>query len=591
MIGRRSNGHVDNPQALGGAQAIYQAFDSYHQQFKAITRRAKSRFEDRDWAGMQSDMTERLELREKCVGEIVAGLKNFLGNETEDKSVWRQMKVSYSEWVAGRPDRELAETFFNSVTRRIFATIGVDPEIEYVAFDFDTPLTQPRTSIYKLYYRKRATQDLVKEILADYPFKVDYYQLQYNTHRAAAEIEAHLDVIFGYSPAIDVAEMIQSVFYRNKGAYIVGRLRIGSQIIPLALALLHTEQGLIVDAVLLTNDELSILFSFTRSYFHVEVEEPRALVTFLKSIIPLKRIAELYISIGYYKQGKTELYRDLRRHLEQSDDCFEIAKGDKGMVMVVFTLPSYDIVFKVIKDRFSYPKKTTRQKVMDRYQLVFRHDRAGRLVDAQEFEHLTFARTRFSDELLAELFNAAASSVMVEDDTVVIKHLYTERRLTPLNLYLKEANLEAAREAIIDCGKCLKDLAATNICPGDFLLKNFGVTRHGRVVFYDYDELCLLTDCQFRKMPQARTLDDEMEAQPWYFIDERDLFPEEFKTFMGLSGHLLDIFVEAHHDLFEVEFWQEMQARHRAGEAIDIFPYPHSKRLLGRDAPLSIRWR
>ncbi|GIK43495.1 MAG: isocitrate dehydrogenase kinase/phosphatase [Chloroflexota bacterium] len=569
-----------NYPGASGAQIILQGFDSFHQRFKAITQRAKTRFEQRDWGGMQKDAVERLELREKIVNGARAELKSYLGNRARYKAVWVWMKTYYSELTAGRPDRELAETFFNSVTRRIFGTVGVDPDIEYVSFDFGAPLARPKTPIFKLYYRRSTTSALVKEILQDYSFKVGYVQLDTNCALAGAEIEAHLRTVFGHRPVIDVAEMVTTIFYRNKGAYLVGRLRVGSQIVPLAFALLNLEQGVVIDAVLLTDDDLSVLFSFTRSYFHVDVEEPRALITFLKSIIPLKRIAELYISIGYYKHGKTELYRDFMQHLAQSADRFEIAKGERGMVMVVFTLPSYDIVFKVIKDRFSQPKKTTRQKVMDRYQLVFRHDRAGRLVDTQEFEHLAFQKDRFSPELLAELLQVAAHSVIVQGDTVIIKHLYTERRLTPLNLYLKDAGPAAARDVVIDCGKCIKDLAATNIFPGDFLLKNFGVTRHDRVVFYDYDELCFVTDCNFRKIPPARDFYEEFEAQPWFYADEADIFPEEFKTFLGLSGRLLEIFTAHHQDLFEVEFWQEMQARHRAGEAMDIFPYKLSKRLL-----------
>ncbi|HXV97133.1 MAG TPA: isocitrate dehydrogenase kinase/phosphatase AceK regulatory subunit, partial [Anaerolineae bacterium] len=336
--------------ALIGAQTIFKAFVSFHEGFKAITRRAKSRFEYRDWAGMQQDALERLELREKIVNAVVAELKSHVGDRARYKAVWVWMKTYYSGMVAGRPDQELAETFFNSVTRRIFSTVGVDPDIEYVSFNFAVPLAQPKTPIFKVYYRRTTTPALVKEILQDYSFGVVYACLDHNCQLAGAEIDAHLYSLFGHRPIIDVAEMVTSVFYRNKGAYLVGRLRIGSQIIPLAVALLNRDEGMIVDTVLLTDDDLSILFSFTRSYFHVEVEEPRALVTFLKSIIPLKRIAELYISIGYYKHGKTELYRDFMQHLTQSNDRFEIAKGERGMVMVVFTLPSYDIVFKVIKD-------------------------------------------------------------------------------------------------------------------------------------------------------------------------------------------------------------------------------------------------
>jgi isocitrate dehydrogenase kinase/phosphatase len=343
--------------------------------------------------------------------------------------------------------------------------------------------------------------------------------------------------------------------------------------------LLNTPQGVVVDAVRLNKHEINILFSFTRSYFHVEVGRPYDLVRFLLSITYQKRIADLYISIGHNKHGKTTLYRDLLHHLASSGDQFEVARGERGMVMAVFTLPSFDVVFKVIKDHFAHPKTVTRQDVMQKYHLVFRHDRAGRLVDAQEFEHLQFERSRFSEELLAELQRVAARSVRIEGAYVIVKHAYVERRVTPLNLYVRDSSPAAARAAAIDFGNAIKDLAASGIFPGDMLLKNFGVTRQGRVVFYDYDELCLLTSCIFRALPQPTHEDDVFATEPWFSVGEHDIFPEEFRHFLGLQGWLRDIFIEQHADLFEAQFWQQLQERLLNGEVIDIFPYDQSRRL------------
>jgi len=344
-------------------------------------------------------------------------------------------------------------------------------------------------------------------------------------------------------------------------------------------ALLNSPAGMVVDAVLLDEKEVSILFSFTRSYFHVNVGRPAELVSFLKSIMPRKRVAELYISIGYNKHGKSELYCDLLQHLDSSKEKFEIAKGERGMVMEVFTMPDYDVVFKVIKDRFPPSKNTTREEVMAKYYLVFKHDRAGRLVDAQEFEHLQFDRNRFSEDLLEQLQSVAGGSVEVDDDQVVIKHAYVERRVTPLNIYLSEADEIKGRAAIIDYGQAIKDLAATNIFPGDMLLKNFGVTRHGRVVFYDYDELSFLSDCNFRVMPPSRSYEEELSDEPWFNVGENDIFPEEFSYFLGLKGELKDLFLQEHSDLFEMDFWHQIQTRINARTIMDIFPYEQSKRL------------
>ncbi len=319
----------------------------------------------------------------------------------------------------------------------------------------------------------------------------------------------------------------------------MGCIYAGSARIPLAIALLNLPDGIVIDGILLNEDDLSILFSFTRSHFHVEVDRPYDLIQFLKSILPQKRIAELHIAIGFHKHGKTELYRELLEHLSVCyEDRFDISRGKRGMVMIVFNMPNDDLVFKLIKDRFDTPKKTTPREVMEKYDLVFRHVRAGRLVDAQAFEYLKFDGGCFSDQLLKELKEGAGNTVRIEADNIIVNHAYVERRVTPLDIFLKEADKAETISAVIDWGNAIKDLAVSNICPGDILLKNFGVTRHGRVVFYDYDELCLLTTCNFRKLPLPSVYDDEMAAEPWFYVDENDVFPEELQNFIELSGSL-----------------------------------------------------
>lgn len=563
--------------AAEGAYAIRDAFDLYQRAFRQITRCAKGRFEARDWRGVEQDAVERLDLYKRVVDRIVTESRAALGEHVREKTVWTAMRATYSGLIAGRDDLELAETFFNSVTRRIFATVGVDPGIEFVDSGSAVP-SNPARPIYRAYPRRGDTAALIAAVLADYPFSAGYADPVGDARLVAAELDRHIRATWG-AAELEAIEMIQPVFYRNKGAYLVGSLRRGERRDPVILALLNDGPGVTVDAVLLTEDEVSNVFSYTRSYFQVEADCAYLLVDFLKSIMPWKRRAELYTAIGYNKHGKTELYRDLYCHLLGSDDRFELARGERGMVMVVFNMPSFDVVFKVIKDAFPYPKRTTRTDVMSRYQLVFKHDRAGRLVDAQEFEHLAFPRERFTDEALAELLSQCGNTVSLVGETVDIQHLYTERRLTPLNLYLREREPDAAAQAVIDYGQAIKDMAATNIFPGDLFLKNFGVTRHGRTVFYDYDELCLLTDCNFRAIPQGRDLYDDLETQPWFSVAENDIFPEEFRSFLGLERRLMDIFCDVHGDLFAVAFWHDMQARLRAGEVLDLYPYPLHKRL------------
>jgi isocitrate dehydrogenase kinase/phosphatase len=569
--------------AAHGAEAIRTGFDAHQRQFWEITCRAASRQERRNWHGMQHDAVERLDLYEQQVSRTLHAVRAALGEQLHRKECWARMKALYADLVSDRVDAELAETFFNSITRRVFTIVGVDPWIGFDGTDFERLGTGTEPRSYSTYAREGSTENLIQAILSDRVLPIPYQDLDRDARLIAADVEIQRRAGLATAP-IEAIDVLDPVFYRNKGAYLIGRIRgQGQRITPLVIALVHEEGRLVADAVLLTEDEASIVFSFTRSSFHVDVEGPRGVIRFLKSIIPAKRLAELYIALGYHKHGKAELYRDLTKHLERSFDRFEIAPGDRGMVMVVFTLPSYDIVFKVIRDVFDYPKTTTRRDVLERYQLVFKHDRAGRLVDAQEFEHLAFPKHRFSEALLKELQESAAASIVVDDEHVVLRHVYTERRVTPLNLYLWQGDERRVRDAVLDYGQAIRDLAATNIFPGDLLLKNFGVTRHGRVIFYDYDELCLLTDCNFREMPVARDLEEEMAAEPWYYVGPHDVFPEEFATFLGLSAGMREAFVAAHGELLTAEFWTRMQALHRSGEVVDIFPYRAARRLQRAD--------
>jgi isocitrate dehydrogenase kinase/phosphatase len=571
---------TDSRLANIGARTVLEAYSTFDLQFKTITGRARERFEQQDWPGLQRDAAERLGLYRRIVDLVEAAIRDLLGEKVQDKLIWASMKAVYSGLIAEDDTWELAETFFNSVTRRVFITVGVDPQIEFVATDFDTPPTPSPQPVYRSYQRAPTTAVLIQTLLDDYDLAVPFANQALDAELAAQAIEAKLRQL-GALRTVDRVEMVKWAFYRGMGAYLVGRLFSGSHMIPLVLALIHTPDGLIVDAVLLDEEAASILFSFARSYFHVELQRPYDLVQFLHSIMPRKRVAELYISLGYNKNGKTELYRDLLQHLSFSDSRFERARGQAGMVMIVFTMPDYDMVFKLIKDRFNYPKDMTRKDVMAKYDLVHHHDRAGRLVDAQTFEFLQFHRDRFEPALLDQLLAEAGLAVALDGDNVVIKHCYVERRVIPLDVYVQEADPAAAQTAVADYGHAIKDLANSNIFPGDMLLKNFGVTRHGRVVFYDYDELCFLLECKFRRIPPTTALEDELAAEPWFHINKGDIFPSEFEHFLGLSGPLRDVFVEQHADLFGVDFWRETQARLESGELRHIFPYAAQNRLHG----------
>jgi len=558
------------------AQMIRTAFAAYQARFHVITRRARERFATRDWHGMRADATERLMLYREVIDRTEQRIRQRVGDRLHDKALWRHIRTAYSRCIADRPDAELAETFFNSVTRRIFNTVGVDPRIEFVTTDSDD--SSARASITHVFEHPASTAAFAHDLLEACALSGPFRAPSADARRMARFIDRALTAQ-GQTGPLRRAEVLRPVFYRGIGAYLVGCLQVGDTMVPLAVAVHNHPEGMAVDAVLLDEDAISILFSFARSYFHVDTHHPNALVRFLKRILPRKRIAELYIAIGYNKHGKTELYRDLLHHFSTTTDRFVQAPGQRGMVMTVFTMASYDMVFKVIKDRFDPPKTTTRRDVKERYRLVFQHDRAGRLVDAQEFEHLRLSRRLFSDDLLETLLNVAGSTVHLDDHRVIIDHCYVERRVTPLDLFVRTQDEADARAALLEYGDAIKDLIRTNIFPGDLLLKNFGVTRHGRVVFYDYDELGFVTDYDFRRKPKAQTHLEEMSAEAWFYVGPDDVFPEEFQVTMGVSDALMEAFVEAHGELFTAEYWTDVKTRIQEGAILPILPYPPRKRL------------
>ncbi len=572
---------TDSRLAARCAEIAQQAFFDYQTRFNAITRRARERFLARDWARSFDDAAERLHFYNDVLDGLTSRIRELMGPRLPEHSIWTGIKAVYSSLIACSPAWEIAETFFNSLTRRVFATAGVDQAIEFVDTDFDAPPANAMVNITKT-YRGQSLPKLLCSALTDAFDESCWDDLQKTAELATVRIEAAL-VAQNSEPEL---EILSSVFYRGRGAYLVGRvLREGELPLPIALSLHHeNERGIILDALLHGEVDLAVLFSFTRSYFRVAAECPYRLVRYLQQLMPRKRLIDLYNAIGFHRHGKTEFYRDFIAHLRKSRDRFVVAEGARGMVMSVFTLPSYDVVFKLIKDKFDLPKDSTREDVRRRYRLVFEHDRAGRLVEAHEFEHLRIPGNRFDPRLLAELLRDAASIVKMEDGDVIIAHAYVERRLRPLNLFFRENEPDAIAAAGRDYGQSIKDLAASNIFPGDLLTKNFGVTRHGRVVFYDYDELCFLTDCDFRKLPEARTPEDEIAAEPWFSVREHDIFPEEFLQFLSFPEPALAALLQHHREIFRADFWRAVQRQIRAGEIPEVFPYRKERRLTNDQA-------
>ena len=532
------------------AATIAEHFRSYNEEFGRITRRAALNFIASDWRRAERDSVLRIELYDKRVDACVAAVAG-----RTDAALWSEIKQIYEDLIARRPDSDFYRTFFNSVTRTLFGTVGVNTEVEFCATSVGRASGSVPIRIYRV---GTALPTAVREIFADMPFGALLSAPDQAVHRVSAEIGRYFETHRQSGPPESI-ELMEPVFYRGQRAYLIGRVIGDGYVTPLAIAFTNSGEGVRVDAVMLTRADLGSLFGFARSYFHVDLPVVSAAITFLRSFMPRKPIDALYTVLGRAKQGKTERYFALQRHLDSSIDSFVHAPGERGLVMIVFTLPSHDLVFKVIRDRFGEPKKCTREEVIERYQFVFRHERAGRLVDAQEFKRLRLPRARFMPALVEELLADASHSCRIEGEDLIVEHCYIERRLRPLNLFLREADPAAAEAAVIDYGQALRDMAASNVFPGDLLLKNFGVTSHGGVVFYDYDELCHVTDCVFRDIPTACSDEEETSGEPWFYVGPNDVFPEQWLPFLGMPPALREVFVRHHGEVLTAAWWRGVQ--------------------------------
>ncbi|MET3118758.1 isocitrate dehydrogenase kinase/phosphatase [Undibacterium sp. GrIS 1.8] len=567
------------------ARTIMDGFDKHYRLFRASSQTAKSDFETGNWKAAQNAARERIGYYDKRVKECVQSLEDEYEQEDLTDQVWREVKLHYMGLLIDHLQPELAETFFNTVCTKILHRnyfhndfIFVRPAVstEYIE-NKDTPPT------YRVYYpAKDGLHYTLKRIITNFQLKASFADLDRDVEFVAERLKLLLE-----SDKLEPNHQIQvlaNLFFRNKGAYIVGKRINGNKESPFIIPILHNRKGeLVLDTILFDTIQITILFSFTRAYFMVDMLVPSAYVQFIRSILPKKPRSEIYTILGLQKHGKNLFYRDFLHHLKYSSDRIEAAPGIRGLVMLVFALPSFPYVFKLIKDSFPPPKETTKALIKEKYQLVKNHDRVGRMADTLEYSDVAFPRARFSEELLAEIKQYAPSIVEEDDDEIIIKHLYIERRMVPLNIFLGEAEKSgddaAIEHGIFEYGNAIKELVAANIFPGDMLYKNFGVTRHSRVVFYDYDEIEYVSDCNFRVIPQARNEEDEMASEPWYPVAKNDVFPEQFGPFLLGNPKVRQYFMKHHADLLTADYWQTRKLRIMAGKVDDVFPYPQEVRF------------
>ena len=566
------------------AESLLEGFDRHYRLFRETTAQAKRRFDAGDWAAVQRLVKERIRFYDERVSEYVERLRVGLEAHRVGDATWQEAKLRYVGLLVDHKRPELAETFFNSVTTRVLRRTYIHDDLIFSRAAVSTEYIPADPPTYRTYYPTalglRAT---LRQVFADFGWSRPFADLGRDVDFV---IHALLDQAGRPVPAANFqVQVLGSAFYRNKAAYVVGKIVNGHDETPFIVPVLHDEEGrLALDATLLDEESINVLFSLSRAYFLVDADVPSGYVQFLQTIMPTKPRSELYTAIGLAGQGKTLFVRDLRHHLHHSEDLFVEAPGTRGMIMHVFNLPSYPYVFKVIRDIFGPGKNTDRATVESKFRLVREVDRVGRMAHTVEFTNLALPHARFTPQLLDELRELAPSAIEIDGDNLIVKHCYVERRQTPLNLYLADATPDRLEHAVREYGDTIRELAIANVFPGDMLWRNFGMTRYGRVLFYDYDEVEYLTNCVFREIPPPPTHEAELAEEVWYGVGPHDVFPEEFGTFLLGDERVRQAFVRHHADLLGPDFWRDCQRRVAEGEIVDFFPYRESLRFNRRYA-------
>ena len=563
------------------AVALVEGFDKHYALFRECARAARRHFEAGNWLAIQHVGRDRIDFYDRRVLETAERVEREFRTAGLDRdALWEQVKLHFIGLLIDHKQPECAETFFNSVLVKLLHRVYFHNRFIFVRPAMSTDYIDAEPPSYRSYYPlQTGLRNALVDIVLDFGFERRFANFGRDLANVLAALRKQLRRPFRLEANHQI-QVLGSPFFREQTAYLVGRIINGIQTYPFVVPVKHdAEEKLYFDALLMDEPDLAILFSANRAYFLVDMEVPADYVNFLQAMLADKTAAELYTMIGLQKAGKNLFYRDFLHHLKHSRDQFIVAPGIKGLVMTVFTLPSYPYVFKVIRDEIAASKDTNREKVKQKYTLVKHHDRVGRMTDVLEYSDVAFPRARFSDQLVAELMAVAPSVVEIDNDHLIIKHLYIERRVTPLNLFLERADDAQRAHAMREYGTALKELAAVNIFAGDLLFKNFGVTRFGRVVFYDYDEIEYLADCNFRRIPSPPPGWDDMSGDVWYGVGKHDIFPEEFATFLLTDARIRECFLAAHAELLGASWWQAMQDEIRTGRQIEVLSYPASERF------------
>ena len=562
------------------ARWILAEFDAYYVESRNIPTLAKSAFERRDPATSLDLSLRRLSVYSVSVHTLARRLRESLPSAAEDETFWERIEARYLTLIEGRYESDLAFAYIHSARRMMYE--GMWNPVEYTFLHHREPATE-RSAAVRIDFPITPDRDLAPLVdrILDVPCFARPWRDRAGDVRLIAE---RLQSIFsGRERHPAEIQMTDAGFFRNRGAYIVGRIVFDdSSAMPLILALLNHEAGIYVQAVLAGEADAHNLFSSTLANFHVTNSHYHELVAFLHSVMPTRRLGLHYSTIGFNHVGKVAVMNELREELATHHEVFTTAVGFRGSVAIGFAAPSSDYNLKVIRDvptqQYKWGEFPGIRAVLDKYRRVHEIDRTGSMLDNIIYFNLELDPAWFEPGLLAELLHDAAESVSLRDDTVILKHLIVQRRVRPLPVFFRDATPEEAREVIVNLGHCIKNNAAANVFNKDLDARNYGVSRFHKVYLFDYDALEPLTQVKVRS--NAERFDGEDDVPDWFYEDGVIFLPEEIES--GFRIHergLRRLFRDVHGDLLTTGYWERMQNDLERGQVPSIRLYPEQRKL------------
>ena len=561
------------------AEWVLAQFEQFYAEFLDVPYQARTAFEQQHHSTSIWLSRYRLSLYSSYIHRMGAYLKAIQPNISIDVNFLNQLEARFWRMVENRYESDVAYAFMHSIRRMVYRDEW--KPVEYSFWGSNENSEQyPAELLQKFDVDATVSDDLLAEILRIPEFSVAHRDIEGDALAIARRINR---LARRRDRDITTVEMIDAGFFRNRGAYLVGKILFDDHsYAPLIIALLNGPDGIYCDAVILDEHLAHNLFSSTLANYHVTTRYYHELSAYLHSLMPHRALGLHYSTIGYNHVGKVAVIKELKQELEDSGGVLDNAIGEPGTVAIGFAGPQSAYNLKVIRNHptsgYKWGEFEGIDSVKEKYSRVHEINRTGSMLDNIIYFNIALEKRLFSPGLLAELLAEASETVSLHGDAVLFKYLIVQPRMTPLPVFLEHADERQVRYVLESLGDCIKNNAAANIFNKDLDARNYGVSHFLKVYLFDYDALEVMVDVKIRS--NLDRFDGEEDIPDWYFEDGVIFLPEEIEAGLCIRDReQRQMFREYHGDLLTTGYWENLQYELRQNQVPAIKVYPDTCRL------------